>query len=248
MYAHFVSYLGFCLTEEDQIHNGTTLHVANPILLIPCLLMLWWLKEPGHQHSAGMVLTPKAGIFRLQHQKSFYKLLHVYFSKFMSADETSQQDLQSFHCQTKPCITTYDWPRALMQMWCIAMYDWLRALVHLHCDVMIGTSAFETWSDALADLSSATSNVYRRKFHINIVQSNVMKSISIQRGSFKDSRHSVGEKPSWFIRHLSDGLYIFNINLWNMPWTPPLGRQCGFSFLEASSPVQKTPLNYQKSI
>ena len=35
---------------------------------------------------------------------------------------------------------------------------------------------------------------------------------------------------------------------WHMPWTPPLGRQCGFSFLEASSPVQKTPLSYQKSI
>ena len=29
---------------------------------------------------------------------------------------------------------------------------------------------------------------------------------------------------------------------------PMLGKQCGFSFLEASSPVQKTPLSYQKSI
>ena len=28
---------------------------------------------------------------------------------------------------------------------------------------------------------------------------------------------SVGEKLSWFIRHLSDGLYIFYINLWNLP-------------------------------
>ena len=26
-----------------------------------------------------------------------------------------------------------------------------------------------------------------------------------------------------------------------MPWTSPLGRQCGFSFLEASRPVQKPP-------
>ena len=41
-------------------------------------------------------------------------------------------------------------------------------------------------------------------------------------------------------KHLSIGLI--------MPRTPPLGRQCGFSFLEASSPVQKTPLSYQKSI
>ena len=37
-------------------------------------------------------------------------------------------------------------------------------------------------------------------------------------------------------------------NMAKMPWTPPLGKQCGFSFLEASSPVQKTPLSYQKSI
>ena len=28
---------------------------------------------------------------------------------------------------------------------------------------------------------------------------------------------SVGEKLAWFIRHLSDGLYIFHINLWNLP-------------------------------
>ena len=28
---------------------------------------------------------------------------------------------------------------------------------------------------------------------------------------------SVGDKLSWFIRHLSDGLYIFYINLWNLP-------------------------------
>ena len=28
---------------------------------------------------------------------------------------------------------------------------------------------------------------------------------------------SVGKKLAWFIRHLSDGLYIFHINLWNLP-------------------------------
>ena len=35
---------------------------------------------------------------------------------------------------------------------------------------------------------------------------------------------SVGEKLSWFIRHLSDGLYIFHTNLWNLPsdiWAQP---------------------------
>ena len=31
------------------------------------------------------------------------------------------------------------------------------------------------------------------------------------------SYYSVDKKLSWFIRHLSDGLYIFYINLWNFP-------------------------------
>ena len=41
MYLHFVWYLGLWSTEENQIHNGATLHVACAILSIPCLLMLW---------------------------------------------------------------------------------------------------------------------------------------------------------------------------------------------------------------
>ena len=48
MYSHFVSYLGFCSIEEDQIHNGATLNVAYPILSIPFLLMPWLRKSPGH--------------------------------------------------------------------------------------------------------------------------------------------------------------------------------------------------------
>ena len=51
MYSHFVSYPGFCSTEWDQIQNGATLRVAYPILSIPCLLMPWRLKEPGHQQA-----------------------------------------------------------------------------------------------------------------------------------------------------------------------------------------------------
>ena len=39
--SYFISYPGFWSTEEDQIHNGATLHVAYPIQTIPCLLMLW---------------------------------------------------------------------------------------------------------------------------------------------------------------------------------------------------------------
>ena len=33
--------------------------------------------------------------------------------------------------------------------------------------------------------------------------------------------HSVPEKLSWFIRHLSDGLYIFYSNLWNLSLASP---------------------------
>ena len=47
MHSHFVSYLGFCSTEEDQIHNRTTLHIPYPILSMPCLLMPWRHTEPG---------------------------------------------------------------------------------------------------------------------------------------------------------------------------------------------------------
>ena len=50
MYSFFISHLGLCLTEKDLIHNGATLYVvACPILSVPCLLMPWRLKEPGHQ-------------------------------------------------------------------------------------------------------------------------------------------------------------------------------------------------------
>ena len=51
MHSHFVLYLGLCPSEQDQIHNGATLCVAYPILSIPCLLMPWRLKEPGHQQA-----------------------------------------------------------------------------------------------------------------------------------------------------------------------------------------------------
>ena len=41
MYSHFVSYVKFCSTEDDTSHNKAALHVANPIITIPCLLILW---------------------------------------------------------------------------------------------------------------------------------------------------------------------------------------------------------------
>ena len=46
----------------------------------------------------------------------------------------------------------------------------------------------------------------------------------VGRSSIQCSKCSVGEKLSWFIRHLSDGLYIFYINLWILPsdiWAQP---------------------------
>ena len=50
MHSYFISYNGL-KTTEDQIHNGATLHVAYPILSIPCLLMPWRLKSPGYQQA-----------------------------------------------------------------------------------------------------------------------------------------------------------------------------------------------------
>ena len=46
MYSHYISYPGFCSTEEDQIHYGATLYVTYPILPISFLLMPWWPNRP----------------------------------------------------------------------------------------------------------------------------------------------------------------------------------------------------------
>ena len=51
VYSHFLSYLGFWSTEEDQIHNGGILPVADATPTILCLLITWRLKEPGHQQA-----------------------------------------------------------------------------------------------------------------------------------------------------------------------------------------------------
>ena len=48
LYSHFITHLGFCSTKVDQIHNGTTLDVAYPILSIQCLLC------PGDFRSQGI--------------------------------------------------------------------------------------------------------------------------------------------------------------------------------------------------
>ena len=49
IYSLFVSYLGYCSTEEDQNHNEASLHIAYPLLSIPFLSMPWRCKEPENQ-------------------------------------------------------------------------------------------------------------------------------------------------------------------------------------------------------
>ena len=40
---NYFTYLGFGLTQVDEIDSGTTIHVVCPTQPIPCQLMLWWL-------------------------------------------------------------------------------------------------------------------------------------------------------------------------------------------------------------
>ena len=69
IYSHFECYLSFeCLTQVDEINSGTTVHVVCPTQPIPWLMIA--LATLGARESADMILTPKAGIFPLQHQKS----------------------------------------------------------------------------------------------------------------------------------------------------------------------------------
>ena len=43
--------LDFFSTDGDQIYNGATRYVADPIRSIPFLLMPWRFKQPGHQQA-----------------------------------------------------------------------------------------------------------------------------------------------------------------------------------------------------
>ena len=72
MYSHFISYLGFCSTKGDKNPNGATLHVAYPILSIPCLLMPWWLKEPGHQQAWYWLDKPEYSISSIRRVFFFF--------------------------------------------------------------------------------------------------------------------------------------------------------------------------------
>ena len=69
MYSLFLSYPGFCSTEEDQIHNRATLYVAYPILWIPFLLMALWLQEQGHQQGWYWLNKPEYSVFSIRRVK-----------------------------------------------------------------------------------------------------------------------------------------------------------------------------------
>ena len=57
------------ITEEDQILNGATLHVAYPILSIPCLLMPWRLKEPRHRQAWYWPNKPECSVSSIRRVK-----------------------------------------------------------------------------------------------------------------------------------------------------------------------------------
>ena len=77
MYWHFVSYLGFCSTEEDQIHIGATIHIAYPILPIPCLLIPWRLKELGHQQAWSWPNKQEYSVSSIRRVNRWYRWLRL---------------------------------------------------------------------------------------------------------------------------------------------------------------------------
>ena len=69
---NYLKYLRFGFTQVDVIKSGTTTHVVCPTQTTPADI----LASLGAKALAGMLLTTKAGIFRLQHQES-YKAGHT---------------------------------------------------------------------------------------------------------------------------------------------------------------------------
>ena len=59
MYSHFISYLGFCSTEEDQLHNKATCCLSYTVNIMPADAVT----TLGARASAGMVLIKQARIF-----------------------------------------------------------------------------------------------------------------------------------------------------------------------------------------
>ena len=113
MYSYFISYVGFCSTE-DQISNGATPHVAYPIQSIRCLRMSWLLNEPGHQHAWYWSPKPKysvSSIWRVKtndpqiiadnikahgthQQKSYHQLLNYTIITSFNFSFTSESEVK----------------------------------------------------------------------------------------------------------------------------------------------------------
>ena len=76
-YSHLVWYFGFCLTKEDQIHNGANLHVACPILSTPFLLIPWRLKEPERQEAWYWPPRPEYSVCKIR-RANVLCLIHAF--------------------------------------------------------------------------------------------------------------------------------------------------------------------------
>ena len=76
MHSHFVWYLRFCATGENQIYNGGNLHVivAYPLLSTPYLLLLWRLKEPEHQQARYGPIIPEYSVFSIRRVNMWFIL------------------------------------------------------------------------------------------------------------------------------------------------------------------------------
>ena len=68
LHSHFVSYLRLYSSEEDHIHNGA----AYAILSIPCLLMPWRLKQPGHQQTRFLPNKPEYSVSSIRRVAIWY--------------------------------------------------------------------------------------------------------------------------------------------------------------------------------
>ena len=64
------SIISWICSKEDQIHNDVTLHIAYPILSMPCLLMPWLLKSPGQQQAWYWPNMPEQSVSSIRRVKN----------------------------------------------------------------------------------------------------------------------------------------------------------------------------------
>ena len=91
-------YLGFGLTQMDEINSGTTPYGVCPAQSIPCLLMLWWFYGPLHQKAWYWAPEPEAS-----EEEKIYRVLLIYSYVFRSTLMFSD----GFYCQLTWAITVF---------------------------------------------------------------------------------------------------------------------------------------------